>query len=101
MDSAAVVDQAAAVAGEPSGGTVGTRSGRGLSITGVVLGAASIAIGLFSVLGWVLGLAAIVVAALAVRRNAANRRIAVWGTWLGVAGSVLSVLVLVLALRGR
>jgi hypothetical protein len=89
------------MAGEPSGSAVGTRAGRGLAIIGVVLGAASIPVALFSVLGWALGLAAIIVAALAVKRAAGNRRIAVWGTWLGVAGSVLSVLVLVLTLRAR
>jgi hypothetical protein len=70
-------------------------------MTGVVLGGLSVLVGLASILGWPLGLAAIVVAGLAVKRGAPRRGVAVWGTWLGLAGSVLSMLVHALQVSGR
>lgn len=72
-----------------------------MAVTGVVMGAASILLGIFSILGWVLGLVAIVLAGLAVKRDASRRRLAVWGSWLGLAGSVLSMLVFALRVTGH
>lgn len=87
--------------GERASTTAATRPGRRTAIAGVVLGALSILVGLVSILGWPVGIAAIVVAGLAVKRGAARRGIAAWGTWLGVAGTVLSMLVLALQVMRR
>ena len=86
--------------GERAGSTTATRGAR-FATAAVVVGAASILIGLVSLLGWPLGIVAIVLGGLAVRRGAPSRGAAVWGVWLGVAGTVVSMLVIALRVSGR
>lgn len=100
LDSGAPVGQAAAVAGAHPGSPSTARPTR-LAIAAVVVGAASIPIGFVLVLGWVLGLVAIVLGGLAVKRGASSRGPAFWGIWLGVAGTVVSMLVFALQVAGR
>ena len=89
------------MAEERASTAVGARRGSRMAVAGVVLGVASILLGIVSILGWVLGLAAIVVAGLAVKWGAPRRGVAIWGSWLGLAGSVVSMLVFALALTGH
>lgn len=72
----------------------------GIATASLVLGIASILIGLFIVLGWVIGLLAAILGATATRQPISNERTARVGIVLGLIGVALTLIVTALRAAG-